>query len=137
MIPLLRFDPASGCSMEFDKTLSKRSTLFIAFIFACVSARGSAEPKPLPDVIFYPAGTYDFNQTTVVSSNTIIEGAGPDTVLRFHLSGPQVTCVNDRAFTTPCDSRYIPRKRVLGPILKGSSCFQVLNASDTADLSNG
>ena len=123
--------------MGFGMAQLKQPTLVIIIVLLLVGTRGSAEPKPPPEVIFFPAGTFDFYQTTVVSSNTVIEGAGPETVLRFHLSGPQVACVNDRAFTTPCGSRYLARRRIVGPIVKGSSCFQVLDATDAADLSNG
>jgi hypothetical protein len=83
--------------------------------------------------VTFPAGTYILKQTIIVrKSNTIIQGIGPETVFVFEPTLPQVHCVNDRAFTTPCDVITTPRRQILGPIAIGDESF--VSAGDVSDL---
>jgi hypothetical protein len=82
----------------------------------------------------FPAGTYFLTQTIVVrKSNTIIQGAGPQTVFVFKPSPPRVHCANDRAFTTPCDVVDTARRRITGPIAIGDNWFTALDNVDDLD----
>jgi hypothetical protein len=87
-------------------------------------------------IVRFPAGTYLLTQTVVVrQSNTVIQGSGPDTVFIFEPALPQVHCVNDRAFTTPCDAADPAPRQVEQPIAIGDSFF---TAADTVnDLRSG
>jgi len=86
--------------------------------------------------VSFPAGIYILKQTIVVrKSNTIIQGVGPDTVFVFEPTLPQVHCVNDRAFTTPCDVLTTLRRRILGPINIGDTFF--VTEGDVSDLNEG
>jgi hypothetical protein len=71
----------------------------------------------------------------VRKSNTVIQGAGPETVFLFKPAFPQVHCVNDRAFTTPCDAGNTPRRRIAGPIAVGDKVFGA--SDDVSDLHPG
>jgi hypothetical protein len=84
-------------------------------------------------VVMFPAGKYVITKTIVVSkSNTVILGAGPETVFEFRPTLPQVHCENDRAFTTPCDVLLTPRRQITAPIAIGESTFST--AGDVSDL---
>ena len=87
-------------------------------------------------IIKFGPGVYELNQTIVVrKSNTIIQGSGPGTVFIFKPTLPQVHCVNDRAFTTPCDVIDTPRRQILSPIGIGDYTFTA--AGDLSDLTSG
>ena len=75
-------------------------------------------------LVTFPAGTYLLQQTVVVrKSNTIIQGAGPDTIFVFQPALPQVHCVNDRAFTTPCAAADPLPRQIVGAIAIGDASF--------------
>jgi hypothetical protein len=79
---------------------------------------------------------YLLTRTIVISrSNTIIQGAGPQTVLEFRPSLPQIHCVNDRAFTTPCDVVSTPRRQIAAPIAIGDQFL--IAVGDASDLRPG
>jgi len=108
----------AGCGAGSDST---------ADIQAKVDAGGT---------ITFPPGTYLLTRTIVVGkSNTVIQGAGPETVFLFKPALPQVHCVNDRAFTTPCDAGNTPRRRIAGPIAVGDKGFGA--SDDVSDLHPG
>jgi hypothetical protein len=84
----------------------------------------------------FSAGTYLLTQTVVVRhSNTIIQGAGPDTVFVFRPALPQVHCFNDRAFTTPCSAADPAPRQVASSIAIGDSFFTA--ADNVDDLRSG
>jgi hypothetical protein len=87
-------------------------------------------------IVKIPAGVYVFSQTIVVrKSNTIIQGAGPGTVFIFQPSLPQVHCVNDRAFTTPCGVVDTTRRQITHSIAVGDYSFPA--DGDLSDLASG
>jgi hypothetical protein len=87
-------------------------------------------------IVRVPAGTYDLTQTIVVrKSNTIIQGSGPGTVFIFKPTLPQIHCVNDRAFTTPCDVIDTPRRQITHSIAVGDLSFTA--SGDLSDLQPG
>jgi hypothetical protein len=86
--------------------------------------------------VTFSKGTYVLTQTIVVrNSNTVIQGAGPETVFVFQPTLPQVHCVNDRAFTTSCDAGDVPRRQITGPIAAGDDSFTA--SGDVSDLHFG
>src|SRR5438034_1330211 len=86
--------------------------------------------------VTFPAGIYSLTKTIVVSkSNTVIQGVGPDTVFVFEPTLPQSHCINDRAFTTPCDIVRTTRREIIGPIAVGAESF--VAADDVSDLNSG
>jgi hypothetical protein len=83
-----------------------------------------------------PPGTYLLTQTIVVrKSNTVIQGAGPETVFVFKPSLPQVHCINDRAFTTPCNVADTAGRQIAGSIALGSNSFEA--SASVGDLRSG
>jgi hypothetical protein len=87
-------------------------------------------------IIIFPEGTYELTKTIVVrKTNTIIQGSGPGTVFIFKPDLPQVHCVNDRAFTTPCDVEDTVRRQITQPINLGDNSFTA--AGDLSDLHAG
>jgi len=86
--------------------------------------------------VIFPAGTYILTQTVVVkNSGTIVQGVGPETVFVFKPTQPPVHCVNDRAFTTPCDDESAPRRPITAPIAPGDLSFAA--GGDVSDLRSG
>jgi hypothetical protein len=86
----------------------------------------------------FAAGTYTFSKTIVVrKSGTVIEGAGPQTVFVFKPSGPIAHCVNDRAFTTPCDVADTPRRQIANAIAGGTFRLQPLVTRQILSLEIG
>ena len=87
-------------------------------------------------VVTFAAGTYHLKRTIVIrNSNTVIQGEGPRTVFEFHSSGPKTACVNDRAFTTPCEIIHQLPRRIASAISIGDSSFTA--ADDVSDLQPG
>jgi len=89
-------------------------------------------------VVTFAPGTYVLTKTIVVrKSNTTIQGAGPETMFVFEPDpGQQVHCVNDRAFTTPCDVEdHFPARQIVSPITSGDTAFTT--AVDVSDLQPG
>jgi hypothetical protein len=87
-------------------------------------------------VVTFPAGNYTIRQTIVIRhSKTVIQGAGPQTVFIFQPNFPQVHCVNDRAFTTPCDVESRLRREITRPIAIGDYHFS--SNTDVSDLRPG
>ncbi len=90
-----------------------------------------------------PPGTYILRRSIVVrNSNTIVQGAGSDTIFVFRPDLPQQECWNDRAFTTSCDTIYdsgtkawVNRRRISNPIAIGDTSFQTTD--DASDLRPG
>jgi hypothetical protein len=110
--------PAQGMASGSDDT---------AAVQAAVDAGG---------VVTFPAGQYLLTKTVVVSkSNTVIQGVGPTTIFTFKPALPLSKCVNDRAFTTPCDVFFTPRRQITAPIAVGDSTFAA--SGDLSDLVTG
>ena len=120
--------------------------LSILLCAICLAECGCAGARaPVTDVqkavdaggtIIFPAGTYILTQTVVVrNSDTIIQGVGPETVFVFKPTLPPVHCVNDRAFTTPCDDESGPRRPITVPIAVGDRSF--IAGTDVSDLRSG
>lgn len=137
----------------FESVIETALTFMVPFLsfmlLGCVgNADRTAEIQAAVDrggIVTFPAGTYVFTRTIVPhKSNTVIQGVGPETVFVFRPSPPLVNCVNDRAFTTPCDVQrtvqgndvvWTPRRRIVGSIAIGDTSF---TASDSvSDLSAG
>ncbi|QNI30765.1 right-handed parallel beta-helix repeat-containing protein [Alloacidobacterium dinghuense] len=84
-----------------------------------------------------PPGTYVLRRTIVVRRPyTVVQGSGPKTIFIFQPSLPLERCVNDRAFTTSCDSFFNPitqtnvnRRQIAAPISIGDSSFQTVDDS--------
>jgi len=115
--------------------------LALPLLSACGSAQlnGPADIQRAVDAggtVRFPAGTYLLTQTIVVhKSNTIIQGAGRATIFVFKPSLPQLHCINDRAFTTPCSVADSAGRQIAGSIALGSSSFEALDNVD--DLRSG
>jgi hypothetical protein len=119
---------------------SRRISLFALLAVPFFSACGSAQSAAPADIqravdaggmVRFPAGTYLLTRTIVVhKSNTIIEGAGRGTIFVFEPSLPQLHCINDRAFTTPCNVADSAGRQIVGSIALGSRSFE---ASDSVD----
>lgn len=117
-LPLLLLLLLAGCGAEQPE---------VTDVQAAVDAGGTVR---------FAAGTYTFSKTIVVrKSGTIIEGAGPDTLFVFKPTGPIIHCVNDRAFTTPCDVADTPRRQIANAISEGDTSFTALG--DASDLAAG
>lgn len=87
-------------------------------------------------IVKFAPGIYELTQTIVLrKSNTIIQGSGPGTVFVFKPTRPQVHCVNDRAFTTPCDVVNTARRQIKQPIAIGDHSFS--SVDDVSDLVAG
>jgi len=144
-------------------TASRISTLYLLFLLPTLVGCGAvpkATQNSLANVdrtaeiqeavdqggtVTFPAGTYFFTRTIVPrKSNTVIQGVGPQTVFVFTPSLPLINCVNDRAFTTPCDVQrriqgnsvvWTPRRQIAAPISLGDKSFATLE--DVSDISAG
>jgi hypothetical protein len=142
-----------GLSRRTIMTLLRSLPLVVAFLSAC--GGGAVTPAPAQGmasgsddtaavqaavdaggVVTFPAGQYLLTKTIVVrKSNTVIQGVGPATIFTFKPALPQITCVNDRAFTTPCDVIFLPRRQITAPIAVGDRSFAA--AGDLSDLVAG
>src|SRR5580700_443789 len=119
---------------------SFRVSIFALLALPLLSACGSAQLAGPADIqravdaggtVRFPAGTYLLTQTIVVhKSHTIIHGAGRATIFVCKPSLPQVHCLNDRAFTTPCNVADSA-----GSIALGSNSFEATDNVD--DLRSG
>ncbi|MCU1307406.1 MAG: hypothetical protein JWN45_2101 [Acidobacteriaceae bacterium] len=125
--------PVAGCGQMLSKVRSSDGTQDdTALVQSMVDANLSI-----------PAGKYILRRSILVKqSNTVVRGAGPNTIFVFEPNLPQVQCWNDRAFTTPCDTVFIPntdkhvsRRRIAGSIAIGDSTFRT--ADDDSDLVPG
>jgi hypothetical protein len=124
------------------RTEVKNSTLPMLALLALLvlSSCANSPPVSMEDIqravdaggtVGFPAGTYLLTRTIVVrKSNTILQGAGPRTVFVFKPSLPQLHCINDRAFTTPCNVADSAGRQIASSIALGSSSFE---ASDNVD----
>jgi len=81
--------------------------------------------------------TYHLSRTIVIrQSNTIIQGAGPQTVFQFEARAVKEHCANDRVFTTPCETYFgQPARRIAGAIAIGDRAFSA--ADDASDVEPG
>jgi hypothetical protein len=108
--------------------------LALLFLSACGGPAGVIDVQAAVDrggTVRFPAGTYVLTQTVVVrQSNTIIQGAGPDTIFVFKPTPPQVPCINDRAFTTACEAANLTPRQVASSIAIGDGSF---TATDNVD----
>jgi hypothetical protein len=87
-------------------------------------------------VVNFEARTYHLSKTIVVrKSNTIIRGAGPQTVFEFKATANRLHCINDRVFTTPCEADDPPPRRIAQPIAIGDQSFTATD--DASDLQSG
>jgi hypothetical protein len=117
------------------------SLLSICLLVACGSPRfrNTLDIQRAVDeggTVFFSEGTYLLTQTIVITkSNTVIQGAGPQTVFIFKPTLPQVHCSNDRAFTTACDVGDTRRRQITSSIAAGDTSFSV--ADDISDLHAG
>jgi hypothetical protein len=113
--------------------------LALLFLSACGGPGGVIDVQAAVDrggTVRFPAGTYVLTQTVVVRhSNTIIQGAGPDTVFIFRPVPPQVPCINDRAFTTACEAANQNPRQIASSIAIGDGSFTATNNVD--DLRSG
>jgi hypothetical protein len=90
----------------------------------------------LGGVIKFEARTYSLSRTIVITkAGTVIQGAGPGTVFRYHSSAIREHCANERVFTTPCEINDIPPRRIADPIALGDRSF--LAVGDVSDLQPG
>jgi Pectate lyase superfamily protein len=121
----------SGCgqsqSVSANSTATVNSTFDTAAIQTAVNNGG---------VITFAPGKYLIDSTIMIrKSGTVIQGSGRDTVFIFKPTLPQVSCVNDRAFSTPCDVISTIRRPIESPIAVGDTSFTT--ASDISDLRKG
>jgi Right handed beta helix region len=130
----------------FQRTEFLRSTLVCLLFLVLLLFLNCGSPGSHPidiqkavdagGTVKFPAGTYVLNDTIVVrKSNTIIEGEGDRTIFLFQPTPPARHCINDRAFTTPCDAADKPRRRISAPIAIGDTSFTT--ADNVDDLQPG
>ena len=87
-------------------------------------------------VVNFAARTYHLHRTIVIrNSNTVIQGAGPQTIFRYQASTIRQHCANDRVFTTTCEVDDKPPRRIANAISIGDRSF--VAAADVADLLPG
>jgi hypothetical protein len=87
-------------------------------------------------VVKFEPRTYYLSRTIVIrSSNTVIQGAGPQTVFQYKATSVTTHCVNDRVFTTPCDFDDKPPRRIANSISIGDRDFSATD--DVSDLQPG
>lgn len=88
-------------------------------------------------VVTLDARTYHTSKTITIShSNTVIQGAGPGTVIEFKAThAPYIHCGNDRAITTPCDLDDVLPRRIAQPIAVGDTSF--VATDDASDVQPG
>jgi Right handed beta helix region len=87
-------------------------------------------------VVTFEARTYHLTKTIIFrNSNTIIQGAGPQTIFEFKATANRIQCTTDRVFTTPCEADYAPPRRVAQPIAIGDMSF--VATDDASDLVPG
>jgi hypothetical protein len=87
-------------------------------------------------VVTFEARTYHLTKTIVVrNSNTVIQGAGPQTIFEFKATANRIHCTDDRVFTTPCEADDAPPRRIAQPIAIGDLSF--VATDDVSDLEPG
>ncbi len=90
-------------------------------------------------VVRFAARTYRLTKTiTVRHSDTIILGAGPNTLFEFAPAHrDQVHCGTDRVFTTPCDLNDSLPRPLSHSIAIGATAFEAESTAATADVQPG
>jgi len=87
-------------------------------------------------VVRFDARTYYLSRTIVIRhSNTVIQGAGPQTIFRYQASVIRQHCANDRVFTTTCEVEDKPPRRIANAISIGDRSF--VATADVSDLLPG
>lgn len=87
-------------------------------------------------VVRFDARTYYLSRTIVIRhSNTVIQGAGPQTIFRYQASVIKQRCANDRVFTTTCEVYDKPPRRISNAISIGDRSF--VATADVSDLLPG
>lgn len=87
-------------------------------------------------VVKFAPRTYHLSRTIVIrTSNTVIQGAGPQTLFQYQAGTIKTQCVNDRVFTTPCDIEARPPRRITNAISIGDRSFSA--PDDLSDLQSG
>jgi hypothetical protein len=88
-------------------------------------------------VIKFEPRIYYLSRTIVIHrSNTVLQGAGPQTVFQFQASPVKQHCANDRVFTTPCEVYFDqPARRIAKAIAIGDRSF--FASDDASDIQPG
>jgi hypothetical protein len=89
-------------------------------------------------VVKFAPRTYYLSRTIIIRrSNTVIQGAGPQTVFQYQASATAAWkhCANERVFTTPCETNDTPPRRITGAISIGDGSFSA--ADGVSDLQPG
>ena len=126
--------------MRHKQTVTEHCVTWLGFPVLALALSCGCSNSNLGDVqkavdaggtVKFPAGTYILTDTVVVrKSNTIIEGEGDGTVFLFMPTLPKRHCLNDRAFTTPCDAADKPRRQIANPIAIGDTTFTASSSVD-------
>jgi hypothetical protein len=88
-------------------------------------------------VVKFDPRIYYLSRTIVIHrSNTVIQGAGPQTVFQFQASSVREHCANDRVFTTPCEVYFEqPARRIAKAVAIGDRSFSATD--DASDIQPG